>query len=470
MLVHPLPLEVRENDEIVLSDRTVLSAQIWLPQNATLKPVPAILEYLPYRKRDGTAFRDALNHPYVAEHGYACVRVDMRGTGDSEGVLLGEYLQQEQDDALEILDWIANQSWCTGSIGMIGISWGGFNGLQIAARRPPQLKAIISICSTDDRYDNDIHYMNGCQLVDNFLWAATMFSIAPTPPDPAVVGSKWRRLWLNRLETGAPYISKWHEHQRRDDFWKHASICENYKDIECPVYLVGGWQDPYSNSIFRMMENLTCPKKALVGPWAHKYPNFAKPGPQIGFLQETVQWWDKWLKGRDTGIMDEPPLRCYLQHKAPPEDCPIRPGHWIAEESWPNRTTKLTMSLAKGRLMEQTPASSDKISLCSPQTVGFASGRFIPSGVPNDMPLDQRNEVFGSEVFETKTFTEPLDILGSIIVHLPPCKQQTQRPDCCSRFRSPPKRLCNKNIVHRTKSYPPTRPCRFKTSRARQIL
>ena len=133
------PHKVKRIDHVVvpLLDGTKLSAMIWLPEDAAANPVPAILEYLPYRKRDGTSERDALNHPYFAGHGYASVRVDMRGAGDSDGILHGEYLKQEQDDALEVMKWIAEQTWCTGSIGMIGISWGGFNGLQIAARRPP---------------------------------------------------------------------------------------------------------------------------------------------------------------------------------------------------------------------------------------------------------------------------------------------------------------------------------------------
>lgn len=420
MLAYPLPIEVHEHEQIVLSDGTILSALVWLPQNAGIKPVPAILEYLPYRKRDGTAFRDALNHPYVAAHGYACVRVDMRGSGDSEGVLLGEYLQQEQDDALEILKWIANREWCTGSIGMIGISWGGFNGLQVAARRPPELKAVISICSTDDRYDNDIHYMGGCQLVDNFLWAATMFSVAPAPPDPALVGDKWRKLWMERLETGVPYMEEWHRRQRRDDFWKHASICENYADVQCPVYLVGGWLDPYSNSIFRMMENLQCPKKALVGPWGHKYPNHAKTGPDIGFLQESLRWWDMWLKNKETGIMDEPALRCYLQDTVRPQRLyDYRPGHWIAEERWPSPAIKpWSMGLAAGQLADGVSTSREKISVSSPQTVGFASGRFVPYGLDADLPGDQQEEAVGSQVFDSKPFAVPVDFLGAPVVHL----------------------------------------------------
>ena len=162
--------------------------------------MPAILEYLPYRKRDGTAQRDALTHPYFAGHGYACLRVDMRGTGESDGLMLDEYAKQEQDDALEVIAWIARQPWCTGAVGMIGISWGGFNGLQVAARRPPALKAVITLCSTDDRYADDIHFMGGCLLNDNLSWASTMLAYTSRPPDPALVGERWRDMWLERLE------------------------------------------------------------------------------------------------------------------------------------------------------------------------------------------------------------------------------------------------------------------------------
>src|SRR5438876_7271489 len=201
----PRAIRLIEHAEIALSDGVRLSAMIWLPKDAEEKPVPAILEYLPYRKRDATTERDALNHPYFAGHGYAAIRVDMRGAGDSEGVLKGEYLKQEQDDALEVLRWIAAQSWSTGSVGMIGISWGGFNGLQVAARRPPQLKAVISLCSTDDRYADDVHYIGGCLMDRNVGWANTMLGYNARPPDPMYVGEGWREVWLDRLEHTPPY-------------------------------------------------------------------------------------------------------------------------------------------------------------------------------------------------------------------------------------------------------------------------
>ena len=155
-----------------MSDGCRIAARIWLPAGAEPTPVPAILEYIPYRKRDFMRARDEPIHRYFAQAGYAAVRVDLRGSGDSDGVLFDEYTQQELDDALEIIAWIAAQPWCSGAVGMMGISWGGFNALQVAALDPPALKAIITLCSTDDRYADDAHYMGGCLLNENLQWGA----------------------------------------------------------------------------------------------------------------------------------------------------------------------------------------------------------------------------------------------------------------------------------------------------------
>ena len=102
LIVTKFPHEIREIEHILipLRDGTHLAARIWLPQFASQHPVPAIVEYLPYRKRTGTFERDALTHPYFAGHGYAAVRVDIRGSGESDGLLTDEYTQQEKDDAI----------------------------------------------------------------------------------------------------------------------------------------------------------------------------------------------------------------------------------------------------------------------------------------------------------------------------------------------------------------------------------
>jgi putative CocE/NonD family hydrolase len=389
--------------------------------DAEAEPVPAILEYLPYRRRDGTAERDHMTHPYFAGHGYAAVRVDIRGSGDSEGVLLGEYLKQEQDDALEIIAWIAAQPWCSGSVGMIGISWGGFNGLQVAARRPAALKAVISIASTDDRYEDDIHFMGGCLLADKAGWGSTIFSMLSTPPDPAVVGERWRDLWLHRLEKQGLWLLEWLRHQRRDTLYKHGSICEDWEAIQCPVYAVGGWADGYTNAVFRLLAHLKSPSKGLVGPWAHKYPHFALPGPAIGFLQECLRWWDKWLKGIETGIMDEPRLRVWLEEPAPPlAHHPYRKGHWVAEETWPSpRIASQRWRLEPGGLVEgNAGAAGEALSLCSPQTTGLSAASWCPYGLGHDQSVDQRAEMGGSLVFDTAPLAADLDLLGAPVAVL----------------------------------------------------
>ena len=385
-----------------MSDGTRLAARIWMPDDAEHDPVPAILEYLPYRKGDAMARRDSFHHPWFAGHGYASVRVDLRGSGDSDGILLDEYLPQEQDDGLEVIAWLADQPWCSGAVGMIGISWGGFNGLQIAARRPPALEAVVTMCSTDDRYADDVHYIGGCVLgVDMLQWAATMLTITAMPPDPAAVGDGWRATWMERMERSPAMVEAWLDHQRRDDYWRHGSVCEDPGAIEAAVYAVGGWADGYSNAIPRLMKALPGPRKALIGPWSHAFPFDGNPGPSIGFLQECLRWWDHWLKGADTGIMDEPPLRIWMQDHVPPAThYRERPGRWVTEPAWPPPGVE-------PREWPLGPGEHHSV-----ESTGANAGAWCPDGGEGDWPGDQRAEDERSLTFTFEPLDEPLEILG----------------------------------------------------------
>jgi putative CocE/NonD family hydrolase len=218
---------------IPLKDGTTLASRIWLRDDAERNPVPAILEYLPYRKRDGTYERDALTHPYLAGHGYAGVRVDIRGSGESAGLLLDEYSEQELADGVEVIAWLAAQPWCSGVVGMMGISWGGFNGLQIAARRPPALKAIVTICSSDDRYADDAHYMGGTLITAGLDGPSFRHDVPPARPDACRRG--WRATWLERLADAPLFFEIWLQHQRRDSTGS-AVRCARITAIQCPVY------------------------------------------------------------------------------------------------------------------------------------------------------------------------------------------------------------------------------------------
>ncbi len=422
--VRELPRRVRELEhvEVPMPDGCRLAARIWLPEDAEARPVPAILEYIPYRKNDGTMARDSVSHPYTAGHGYAVVRLDLRGSGESEGLMTDEYTEQELQDGVDAIAWIAAQPWCSGSVGMVGISWGGFNGLQVAALQPPALKAVITLCSTDDRYADDVHFMGGCQLIDNLSWASVMFGYNTLPPDPRHRPDDWRALWLRRLTESGLWLKNWLEHQSRDVFWKHGSICEDYARVQVPVFAVSGWADGYCRTVFRLMEKLEGPRLGLVGPWAHKYPHVAKPGPAIGFLQESLRWWDRWLKGEETGIMEEPRLRLFLQHAAEPAGWYAeRAGEWIAEPAWPSPNVerrRLRLS-ADGHLSESGDVAEEgRLSIRSPLTVGMAGGKWCSYAGPGDQPVDQRRDDAGSLVFETAPLEAPLDIAGDANLEL----------------------------------------------------
>ncbi len=415
----PHPIKEIENTWITMPDGCRLAARIWMPEDAARTPVPAILEYIPYRKRDFTRGRDEPMHRYFAGHGYAVLRVDVRGSGDSDGILVDEYVQQEQDDAVEVIRWIAAQPWCNGAVGMMGKSWGGFNSLQVAALQPPALKAIITVCSTDDRYADDAHYMGGCLLDENLTWGSVLLTFNAYPPDPEVVGARWRRMWLERLEHAVLFPEAWLRHQRRDAYWKHGSVCEAFNRIRCPVYAIGGWADAYTNAIPRLLAGLLVPRKGLVGPWAHVYPHNGIPGPAIGFLQEALRWWDQWLKGMETGIMAEPMYRVWMQESLPPRAYyATRPGRWVAEATWPSpRIAWHPLYLNEGRLDDREQPESN-VSLRSPQTIGMAGGDWCGFGEEGEMSTDQRDEDARSLAFDSGPLHDRLEILGAPVAAL----------------------------------------------------
>lgn len=403
-------VEIVEGLKIPLPDGTRLAAKLWRPKGAGRHP--AILEYLPYRYRDGTRTRDQSMHGWLAAQGYACLRVDIRGMGDSEGVLHDEYSEQELADGCDLIAWIADQGWCDGQVAMIGISWSGFNGLQIAARQPPALKTVITVGSTDDRYATDVHYIGGCLSKDNFDWSATMLAQNDLPPDPAIVGEAWRAMWRQRMEANEPWAHLWFRHQRRDAYWKHGSICEDFSAVKVPVYAVSGWADNYSESVPRLMAGLSGPRRGLIGPWAHSWPHDVTVEPAIGWLQEVARWCDHWLKGRDTGIMQEPLLRAWMQESVTPATCYTeRPGRWVGEDHWPSpRIPGQTWPLGGAGGFDGTPGL---LWVKSPLWVGLTAGEVGRYGEDADWPADQRIDDAGSLVWLSEPLTDRLEILGA---------------------------------------------------------
>ena len=420
--VHRVPEpSVREIDNlwIPLSDGSRLSARLWLPPEEDADPVPAVVEVSPYRHGDHTRRRDSVRHHYFAERGYASLRIDIRGSGASDGVLYDEYSEREQQDVCEALAWVAAQPWSTGSVGMIGLSWGGFAALQAAARKPPELKAVVVVCASADRYGADVKYRGGCLLGCELLpWSSTMLAMSVRPPDPALVGEGWRELWLERLEEATPFAETWLAHQRRDDYWRSGSPCEDYAAIACPVYVVGGWADPYRQAVLDLLESLTVPRKGLIGPWSHQYPEEGTPGPAIDFRQRVRPLVGPVAQGRGDGDHAGAPAARLDAGGHSARGGPSAPPGAVGRGSDVAVAADrlLVVRAGDGTLAEDRPPRR-ALSIRGAQTVGSAAGAWCPWGAA-ELPGDQRREDGLSLTFTSEPLEERLEILGSPSVTL----------------------------------------------------
>jgi putative CocE/NonD family hydrolase len=415
----PHPVRVVETEWITLCDGIRLAARLWLPEGAGR--VPAILEYLPYRLSDGTQAGDHQQMGWFAGHGYGCARVDIRGTGNSGGIIEDEYSEQELLDGLEVIAWLAEQPWCDGKVGMVGTSWSGFNGLQLAARTPPELGAVVTYYSTDDRYADDVHYRGGLVLpMDMALWANCMLSWNALPPDPAIVGAGWREQWRERLERTPHFVEQWLAHQLRDDYWRHGSACESYAGIRCPVMAIGGWTDGYTDSVLRLLTHLDSPCRGLIGPWGHNDPVHGVPGPAVGSLGECVRFYDRWLKGVPNGIDEEPALIAWLQDSLPPRArYDERPGRWVAEAVWPPVSgSELLLHLGAGGELSALAGERAVLEVRGSQTCGLDGGAWCADGHSDDLPFDQRADDGRSLCFDSPPLEAPLELLGHAVADL----------------------------------------------------
>jgi uncharacterized protein len=404
------PFKVIENEWIPMPDGVRLAARFWIPEQAETHPVPVVWEYLPYRLWDDLRWRDDKTGENLAPYGVAFVRVDIRGTGNSEGVMVDEYDVPELTDGVQIIAWLARQSWSNGSVGMRGISWGGINALQIAAMRPAELKAIMPMGCVVDRYTDDAHYMGGAYGEQNMGWGTSFKGHMAAPPDPQVVGERWEALWRQRLEATPEIMRTWTTHQTYDAYWKRGSIATDYAAITCPVYVIDGWGDPYESIIGELLANLKVPRKGLIGPWGHIFPNLATP-LGLDWPYEEVRWWQQWLEGIDTGIMQEPMLRVYMMYEADSEAFPDEvPGRWVAERTWPSsRIESKSLYFDAGGKLSHQPRSREHVKYVGDKIVGLTKPQWV-YGRPTE--FEQSPDDRNSLLFDSAPLEHDLEILG----------------------------------------------------------
>ena len=411
---HHNKIEITEVS-ITMPDGIRLAADIYWPAGADKKDrFPILLEYLPYRKDENRARNYSL-YSYFLEHGYLVVRVDMRGTGNSEGITIPyEYSDIELDDGEEVIDWLSQQEWSTGSVGMFGISWGGFNSIQMAMRNPPALKAFVALMATEYLYQEDVHYMDGIMVAgDSWMMSNDLYNSLPGAPD-----FKMDEEWLRNRFNVEPSVYTYMRQQRDGAFWDRASAKGQYEKIRIPGYHIGGWYDGYRNSLPRMLENVQAPVKAMIGPWDHYFPHNAWPKPQIEWRHEAVRWFDQWLKGEDTGILKEPAFAVYVRNYHPPDpDLDQVRGYWRWEDGWPiERIENHSWYAHADHSLSTEPAGNATHSMTYKPSIGLEGGgptMWWGSIAPDQQPMDEYSLVYDSEILDA-----PLEILGRPIARL----------------------------------------------------
>ncbi len=388
------PLEVM----IPMSDGVHLAADIYLPANMKSgNKYPVLLEYIPYRKNESRGFRHGI-YSYFVKRGYVVARVDIRGTGRSEGrVIPYEYSDIELDDGETLIAWLAKQHWSSGKVGMFGISWGGFNSIQMAVRQPPALKAFIAIMATEALYQEDVHYIDGIIHTDSWMMSNDLYNSLPGAPE-----FKLDYDWFNNRFNVKPSIFTYMRHQLDSAFWDRASTLDKYDKIKIPGFHIGGWYDGYRDSLPRMLENVNAPVKAMIGPWDHDFPHDAGHSPRMEWRHEAVRWFDHWLKGIDTGIMDEPAFAVFVRDWHPPQsDIEKIQGKWRWEEGWPvKRSGKKTLYATPTHGLSAKTAKKATHNLDYKASVGLQGGGPVMwwgSVPPDQQPMDDHSLVYDSQ-------------------------------------------------------------------------
>ena len=426
-------------------------------------PFPALLEALPYRKDDLTASSHSDDYLRLAsEGGFVVCRLDVRGTGSSEGLATDEYPLVELDDLTDVINWLATQPWSNGRVGMFGYSYSGFNSLQVACTRPAALHAICAVYATDDRYTDDVHYMGGAlRAIDLVDYCHYMTACNLLPPVPALFGDKWKSEWQMRLNEIQPWILTWLEQQHDGPYWRHGSLRPGYERIQCPTMIVAGWADGYRNNTFRTFEALQCEKSLLIGPWSHSAPAHAHPGPNIDLVPEMIAWFNRWLRVDNAVVATEPPIRVFIRHSTKPDaDLIMLNGEWRFEETWPPARS-ITTTLRPTAIHTTHNDGSDIDVLDVRPDVGVAAWNSCAGGLPWGQPTDQREDDSWSLTYDWPIDSDHFEILGHALLKLKVASDQpvaSLSVKICDVFPDGTSALVARgflNLTHRTSSTQP---------------
>jgi putative CocE/NonD family hydrolase len=392
--------------ELSLRDGTRLAVTWWKPTPKTAdEKFPVLLEYLPYRKDDSFYARDYPLYDYYARRGFILAKVDIRGTGGSTGPLPPrEYSEIELDDGVEVIAQLAKLPAANGNVGMWGISWGGFNSIQVAMRKPPALKAIIALHATDDLYHDDVRYIDGGLHLDPYTLQIDHENGLPRTPEYQLDSAYFR----DRFEA-YPWVLTYLKQRVDGEFWRKNGLRYRPDALTIPAYFIGGLLDGYRDMPLRALDYLKAPVKVEIGPWNHAWPDDGEPGPNYEWRDRAVRWWNQWLRGQDTGLLAEPPLLIFQRGgHLPDRNQRVTPGAWRFED-WPiaGSVRQSWYLEPDGQLLPRAGGIAGDLQLRYRPGGGTAAGDWWgePTG---DMARDDA----GSLTFTSPPLEQPLAIAG----------------------------------------------------------
>jgi hypothetical protein len=396
---------VLERDvRITMRDGIELSADVYRPNRPGR--FGALLEHIPYRKDDLRAAQDRGQNIHLVSAGFVCVRLDVRGTGSSQGVAQDEYTEAEQLDGVEVVAWMAEQEWCNTRVGSWGKSYGGFSCIQLAARRPPALRAIAPVYATDDRYSDDMHYDGGAVCAFELSnYPIRMIGMNALPPGDGE-GEEFERRWRARIQETPAWVVRWLTEQADGPYWRNGSLRPDYARIECPVFIVSGWHDGYRTAGLRMAHRLSAPWQLLAGPWTHIAPDRGEPAPKYPFIRELIAFFRAHLDESGAAVERRRTIAFIEEHDSPLAAHERVSGAWISSDAWPDASGATTLVLGAPAVAPATAA------------VGVGTGNWCPPPPDGGLFGDQCADEAKSACFESPPLQEPVSVLGAPRVRL----------------------------------------------------
>lgn len=360
-----------------------LAADLFLPPGGG--PAPILVSVLPYRRDAFAGIGGHSSYSWFAEHGYACLLVDFRGTGSSDGSPRPPFDPAEADDGLAAVRWAARQPWCDGRVGMWGVSYGAVMALRTASRRPPELKAILTVVGMQDPERDMVHPSGarGC-LAPLGVWALNTLLGHLLPPMHRHGSAEEQRRWRRRLDEAEPYLLDLLRHGPGHPVWRDRAV--DVAAIEVPTLCVAGWRDLLCDGSIRAYEQLRAPKRLLAGPWMHTPPH-ESPFEPVDFHRIALDWWDRWLRGgAAAGAGAEAAATVFVQGDEP---------GWRRLDAWPPVGKDLVLgATGAGGLEPAAGAGPPEVALAArpDQTVGALSGLWSAPTTGFGLPLDQHED------------------------------------------------------------------------------